>query len=84
MSNCLRMKPVESDNLVSVGYDESSQVLIIEFNKKRLYRYEKVPESLYVDLMKAKSKGAFFNMYIRGKFKDKEITEESLKKFQTD
>lgn len=56
---------VVSSELRSVGYDEQSVVLEVEFQSGGIYRYFGVPRELYLNLMSAGSKGRFFNMWIR-------------------
>lgn len=56
---------VSSSNLKSVGYDAQSQTLEIEFNKGDVYQYLTVPQSVYLGLMKASSKGEFFDSNIK-------------------
>ncbi|MFQ5911262.1 MAG: KTSC domain-containing protein [Thermoplasmata archaeon] len=62
-------KPVESSNLISVGYDSKSATLEIEFRSGDVYRYFDVAESLYVKLMEAPSHGKFFHAHIRDKYR---------------
>ena len=41
----------DSSDIVSVGYDEPSKVLEIEFPGNRVYQYKDVPEEVYRNLM---------------------------------
>lgn len=59
---------VASSNLQSVGYDESSQTLEIEFQSGGIYRYFNVPVNLYRELMLTPSKGRFLHQYIKNAF----------------
>jgi len=61
----MRREPVESDALLSVGYDPDRRILEIEFNSGKIYRYFDVPEEIYAGLMTAVSHGAFFADHIR-------------------
>lgn len=58
-------KPVSSSNLKSVGYEEETQILEIEFNNGGVYRYFEVPKTVYFELMSASSHGKYFNQYIK-------------------
>lgn len=58
-------KPVSSSNLRSVGYDIETQVLEIEFHSGSIYQYFTVPESVYINLLKAASLGRFFHYNIK-------------------
>lgn len=61
--------PVSSSNLKSVGYDEISQILEIEFHSEgRIYQYSSVPKYRHEGLMNASSKGSYFHAYIRDKY----------------
>ncbi len=62
-------QPVESSSLRTVGYDKEAKVLEIEFAKGRVYRYFDVPESVYLGLISADSKGTYFQKNIRGRFR---------------
>ena len=56
---------VASSNLASVGYDEATQTLEVEFLNGAVYQYYDVPETMYRQLMKTSSKGQFFHQYFR-------------------
>jgi hypothetical protein len=55
---------VSSSNVQSIGYDEASQTLEVEFQKSGVYQYYNVPLHIYEQLMMAPSKGRFLNAYI--------------------
>lgn len=59
---------VSSTSLISVGYDEPSQTLELEFSSGAVYRYRKVPQLVYDELMRAPSKGRFVNAIVREYF----------------
>jgi len=54
-----------SSNLKSVGYDEDSSTLEIEFRSGSVYRYADIPSPEYLALMAADSKGRYFNAHIK-------------------
>ena len=56
--------PVESSTAVSVGYDEASQTLEIEF-KSGTYQYYNVPLTIYEQMMASDSIGKFIHVYIK-------------------
>lgn len=58
--------PVDSSSIDSVGYEKN--VLEVRFRNGGLYQYFDVPEDVVALLMRAESKGAFFNSRIRGRF----------------
>ncbi|MFK4061282.1 KTSC domain-containing protein [Brucella anthropi] len=55
---------VSSSNILSIGYDEASQTLEVEFQNSGIYQYYNVPLHIYDQLMAAPSKGQFLNIYI--------------------
>jgi hypothetical protein len=61
-------EPVASTNLASVGYDEASQTLEVEFANGNVYQYYNVGEALYEQFKQASSKGVFLNMYIKNAY----------------
>ena len=61
----MKITPVESSTLASVGYDESSDLLQLEFRSRALYRYFAVPAAVHEALLAAPSKGRYFNQTIR-------------------
>ena len=57
---------VVSSAIGSVGYDELSEILEIEFCNGGVYQYCDVPKGIYEELMDAASIGSFFHEHIRG------------------
>lgn len=61
----MKREHVQSSGIKSVGYDPIKKILEVKFTGDHVYRYLNVPEVLYLRLMKASSKGVFFNTKIR-------------------
>ena len=61
----MRRKSVDSTTMRSVGYEAKSRILEIEFDSGAVYQYLGVPTRIYDDLMRAESKGRYFNNEIR-------------------
>jgi len=61
----MKRKHVDSSGIQTVGYDPVKKILEVEFVGNHVYRYLNVPEVLYMRLMRAASKGNFFNTKIR-------------------
>ncbi len=61
----MERQQVTSSNLSSVGFDEETSTLEIGFNSGFVYQYYGVPYHLYNSLMFARSKGEFFDRFIR-------------------
>jgi hypothetical protein len=64
---------VRSSNLRSVGYDPDSMVLEVEFHGGGIYQYMSVPEDIYHALMRAPSKGSYFNQHIKDRHRSRKI-----------
>ncbi len=56
---------VASSNLLSVGYDSSTNVLEVEFCHGGVYQYAAVPRGVYEGLMNAESHGKFFDLHVK-------------------
>lgn len=59
--------------MVSVGYNDESEILEVEFISGDVYQYIKVPFKVYLALMKAKSYGQYFNFNIRDAYDFKKV-----------
>lgn len=68
--------PVESSDIVSIGYDEPSRTLEIEFQNNRVYQYLEVESDLHTQLMRADSHGQFFQTFVARKYRFKRVNEE--------
>jgi hypothetical protein len=60
--------PIDSSALEAVAYDAATQRLEIEFRDGRTYEYRNIPAEVHRDLMRAPSKGQYFNAAIRARF----------------
>jgi hypothetical protein len=60
---------VESSTLATIAYDRTRGLLQLEFGSRAIYQYFGVPASVHEDLLRAPSKGSYFNRAIRGKFR---------------
>ena len=61
----MNREPVASSNVASVGYDEPSQTLEVEFTAGGIYQYYNVTQALFEQLMQAGSKGQFLAYQIK-------------------
>ncbi|HYX22693.1 MAG TPA: KTSC domain-containing protein [Thermoanaerobaculia bacterium] len=64
----MRRLPVASSAISSVGYDERSSVLEVEFRSGTVYDYFDVPPKVWKALLGAPSKGRFVTRRIRDRF----------------
>ncbi|ARL61649.1 KTSC domain-containing protein [Burkholderia pseudomallei] len=60
--------PVASSNIASVGYDETSQTMEVEFHSGAVYQYYNVGLELYEQMMQASSKGQFLHAYVKNAY----------------
>lgn len=66
--------PVQSSNLASVGYSQSSRTLEVEFKGGSVYHYFEVPADIHEGLMKAASKGKYLDARVKGTYRYKKVT----------
>ena len=59
---------VSSSNIASIGYDEGTDTLEVEFLNGSVYQYYNISKEMYDQLMRAGSKGQFFNAYIKNAY----------------
>ena len=74
----MKRSPVISSNLVSVGYDDDSQVLEIEFWHSVIYQYFEVPSEVYHQLMGAQSKGRYHAYAIKWAYRFQSVNSVSM------
>ena len=63
----MSMISVNSAAIAAVGYEYG--VLAVTFHNTGTYYHYCVPYSVFEALMQASSKGAFYNRYIRGRYR---------------
>mgnify|MGYP002513643435 FL=1 len=59
--------PVESSNIISVGYDETTSSMYVNY-PSGTYKYDGVDKSVYESLLTSTSKGRFMNENIKGQY----------------
>src|SRR5260370_25130791 len=69
----MRVATVESVTLATVGYDETQELLQLEFGSRAVYLYFGVPAAVDEALLSASSKGRDFNGTIRGRYPYRQI-----------
>ena len=60
----IRMIPVVSSNVESIGYDEGTQILRVKFLTGAIYEYKNVPLMEFEQLKDAPSVGSYLNRNI--------------------
>ena len=64
---------VQSTTLASAGHDAGRAALELQFRNGAVYQYFSVPRGVFRSLLRAPSKGGFFNQNIRGRYLYKRI-----------
>lgn len=59
--------------IAKTEYDEKNEILMIEFQSGKIYYYMNVPEGVYLTLKTTRSKGGYFNKYIKGNYEFEEL-----------
>lgn len=62
----MQMHPVQSSNVVAVGYDDGTNSLHVQFKGNTVYIYTGVPPEKFNALLQSDSKGKFINSNIKG------------------
>lgn len=61
--------PISSTTIASVGYDEPTMLLEIEFTNGHVYQYFDVPREHFEGLMAASSPGNYLNTIIKPNYR---------------
>lgn len=69
----MERESVISSNLISIGYNETSETLEVEFKGGAVYQYFEVPEDEYNCLMRASSHGIYFAANIKDNYRSKRV-----------
>lgn len=60
---------VDSSNISSIGFDEYSNTLEVEFHSGAVYQYFDVPLNIYEGIRNADSKGQYLAQHIKGYYR---------------
>jgi hypothetical protein len=63
----MSMISVSSSAIAAIGYEDGT--LAVEFHNSGIYYHHGVPYSVFKSFMSSGSKGAFYNSYIRGRYR---------------
>ncbi|MFG6442202.1 KTSC domain-containing protein [Roseateles sp. LKC17W] len=64
----MNREPVASSNVASIGYDEPSQTLEVEFTNGAVYQYYNVTQAVFDQFKEAGSKGQFLAYQIKNSY----------------
>ena len=65
----MERKRVVSSNVASIGYDQDTATLEVEFNNGAVYQYFDVPEHIFNELESAESIGGYLARAIKGHYR---------------
>ena len=65
----MEMTSVDSSSVESIGYDEASSTLQVEFKNGGMYQYFDVQEDIFVGLRDAESVGRYLMTKIKGTYR---------------
>jgi hypothetical protein len=60
--------PVRSSNIRAIGYDAATTTLEVEFHSSGVYQYSGVPETIFQGLLRAASKGSYFQNHVKDRY----------------
>jgi hypothetical protein len=64
----MEMVRVRSSAITAVGYDPASMRMRITFVQGETYDFCRVPANVHDELMRARSKGSYYNDHIRDRY----------------
>lgn len=64
---------VNSEMMISLGYEDSTSTLEIEFKRGEVWQYYDVPESVFQEMKVAESKGRFWHLNIKGQYRENRV-----------
>jgi len=64
----MEMIRVSSSAIRAIGYDASTRRMKITFTEGHTYDFCGVPEIVFKGLLRANSKGSYYNDHIRGRY----------------
>ena len=60
--------PVSSSDIASIGYDEDTQTLEVEFKNGSVYQYSGIPSTEHDGIMNSDSKGKYLHANIKNRY----------------
>jgi len=69
----LERQPVKSRILRSVGYDDTTKTMEIEFQSGLVYQFSGVPSKIHMELIRSDPIGKYFSDKVRNRFQAKQV-----------
>jgi hypothetical protein len=67
------MHEVESSNVKAIGYETSTNTLVVEYLSGLKYEYSNVPANVFDELLNSVSKGKYMNQNIKGQYEGRRV-----------
>lgn len=67
------MVHVSSSNVDSIGYDDHTSTLFVQFIDGSKYAYSNVPKYVYEDLLSSSSVGSYLHVYVKNQYSHEKI-----------
>jgi hypothetical protein len=64
----MKMIQVSSSAITAIGYDPQSRRMTLVFTQSRTYDFCGVPQNVFDGLLRASSKGGYYNDYIKDRY----------------
>jgi len=69
----MERKYIESSMIRSIGFDQETSILEIEFNSGAIWQYFDFPESKWYEFENAESQGKYFNREILNQYAESRV-----------
>jgi hypothetical protein len=69
----MKMHPMDSSNIDSIGYDPNKMMLHVKFNSGKTYAYHNVEQIIFNKFLAASSPGGHFASHIKNKYEHSEV-----------
>jgi hypothetical protein len=73
----MERSPLASSSVASVGYDDATQMLEIEFRSGRIYQFVEVPRGVFDWLLRTPNKGSYVARMINGRYRYSDVTPDT-------
>ena len=67
------MHEVESSNVKAIGYETSTNTLVVEYLSGLKYEYFNVPANVFDELLESVSKGKYMNQNMKGQYEGRRV-----------
>lgn len=67
------MHEVESSNVKAIGYETTTNTLVVEYLSGLKYEYSNVPATVFDELLDSVSKGKYMNQNIKGQYEGRRV-----------